>query len=214
MIVLIAAFTLLDRAVSGSTQVAGRQEAVQRGRVAMEQIAQRLRSEVCLGDAQPVLPGSTDDSVTFYANLSSNPSSAQKRTLRYVAGEKRLYEDVYNGSGTFPTLTFPASPTKGRELVHPIVQATKKSGSTTITLPIFRYYRYATGTATGALQQLATPLSVDDAPDVVTIGVAFAALPTRKVERTTDIKDATTFESDVYVRLADPTKPAEGPNCL
>ena len=46
------------------------------------------------------------------------------------------------------------------------------------------------------------------------INVAFAALPIRKVERTTDVKDATTFASDVYVRLADPTEANGGTGVL
>jgi prepilin-type N-terminal cleavage/methylation domain-containing protein len=214
LIVLMAAFMLLDRAVSGSAQIADREDASQRGRVAMEEITQRLRSEVCLGDAQPIVAG-TDSSVTFYTNLSSDPNAAQKRTLRYVAAEKRLYEDIYTGTGTFPALTFPASPNTTRELVRPIVQATKKTGSVTTTLPFFRYYKYSTGTTTGDLTLLNTPLSSDDAPDVVMVGVAFRALPIRKVEQTSD--DAafgSTFEGQAYVRLADPTNPTEGPSCL
>lgn len=214
LIVLMAAFMLLDRAVTGSAQIADREDASQRGRVAMEEITQRLRSEVCLGDAQPIVAG-TDSSVTFYTNLSSNPSAAQKRTLRYVAAEKRLYEDIYTGTGTFPALTFPATPNTTRELVRPIVQATKKSGSTTTTLPFFSYWRYTANTTTGALTQLATPLSATDAPDVVMVSVAFRALPIRKVEQTSD--DAafgSTFEGQAYVRIADPTNPSEGPSCL
>ena len=213
LIVLLAAFMLLDRAVSGSTRIADRQEAVQRGRLAMELITRQLRSEVCLGQAQPILSGD-DNSVTFYANLSSNPNAAQKRSLRYVTAEKRLYQDVYTGSGTFPNLTFPGTPTQSGELIRPIVQTTEKVGSTTVTRPIFRYYKYANATTTGALQLLTTPLSATDAPDVVMINVAFATLPQRLVERTTDVIDATTFDANVYVRLADPTKPTEGPTCL
>jgi len=214
LIVLMAAFMLLDRAVSGSAQIADREDASQRGRVAMEEITQRLRSEVCLGDAQPIVAG-TDSSVTFYTNLSSNPNAAQKRTLRYVAAEKRLYEDIYTGTGTFPALTFPASPNTTRELVRPIVQATKKIGSTTTTLPFFRYWKYTPDTTTGDLTKLNTPLSATDAPDVVMVSVAFRALPIRKVEQTSD--DAafgSTFEGQAYVRLADPTNPSEGPSCL
>jgi prepilin-type N-terminal cleavage/methylation domain-containing protein len=213
MVVLLAAFMLLDRAVSGSTKLADRQEAVQRGRLAMELVTRQLRSEVCLGAAQPILAG-TDDSVTFYANLSSNPNAADKRTLRYVTSEKRLYEDVYTGTGTFPILNFPSTPTRSRELLKPVVPTTEKVGSTMVARPIFRYYKYANGTTTGALQQLSTPLSGLDAPEVVMVNVAFAAVPVRRVERTTDVLDATTFESNVYVRLADPAKPAEGPTCL
>jgi prepilin-type N-terminal cleavage/methylation domain-containing protein len=215
MIVIMAAFMLLDRAVTGSAQIADRADASQRGRVAMEEITQRLRSEVCLGDAQPIV-SAADDAITFYTNLSSNPNAAQKRTLRYVASEKRLYEDIYTGTGTFPALTFPSSPNTTRELVRPIVQATKKVGTTTVTLPFFRYYKYTPNTTTGALTQLTTtPLSADDAADVVMVAVAFRALPIRKVERTSD--DAafgSTFEGQAYVRLADPSNPSEGPSCL
>jgi prepilin-type N-terminal cleavage/methylation domain-containing protein len=213
MVVLLAAFMLLDRAVAGSTKLSDRQEAVQRGRLAMELVSRQLRSQVCLGEAQPILAG-TDDSVTFYANLSSSPNSAEKRTLRYVASEKRLYEDVYTGSGTFPSLSFPSTPTRSQELLRPVVPTQEKVGSTMVARPIFRYYKYATGTTTGALQQLTTPLSGLDAPEVIMVNVAFATLPVRLVERTTDVLDATTFESNVYVRLADPAKPTEGPTCL
>ena len=93
LVVLLAAFMLLDRAVSGSTRLADRQEAVQRGRLAMELITRQLRSQVCIGEAQPIL-AADDNSVRFYANLSSNPNTAQQRRLRYVAAEKRLYEDI------------------------------------------------------------------------------------------------------------------------
>jgi hypothetical protein len=209
----MAAAMLFDRAVSGSTQIGERQEAVQTGRLGMEQITQRLRAQTCLNTTPPVVAGD-DNSVTFYSNLTSDPKAIQKRTLRYVAAEKRLYEDVVIGTGTFPALVFTGT-TATRQLVRPIVQATKKVGSTTTTLPIFRYWKYVPGTTTGALQQpsLTTPLSAADAPEVAVISVAFAALPVHKVERATDTKDGSTFESDVYVRLADPTNPTEGPAC-
>jgi prepilin-type N-terminal cleavage/methylation domain-containing protein len=209
MVVLLAAFMLLDRAVSTSAKLSDRQDSTQRGRLAMEIVSRELRSQVCLGDGQPITAGN-DTSVTFYANLSSSSNAADKRALRYVASEKRLYEDVYTGTGTFPTLAFPATPTRTRELLNPVQSVV----DATVTRPMFRYYKYKVGGTPGELQQLTSPLSAIDAPDVVMIKVAFAALPQRKVERTTDVADATTFESDVYVRLADPTQPAEGPRCL
>jgi prepilin-type N-terminal cleavage/methylation domain-containing protein len=213
VVLLLAAFMLLDRAVSGSATISARQDAVQRGRLAMELITRQLRSQVCLGETRPIVAGS-GDSVTFYTNLSGNPNAAQKRTLRYVASEKRLYEDIYEGSGTFPALTFPASPTRSRELLKPVVEATETVGSTTVNRPFFRYFRYAPGVnTTGALQQLNVPLSATDAPEVALVNIAFSSRPTRKVERDSDSIDATTFVSDVYIRLADPTKPAEGPAC-
>jgi prepilin-type N-terminal cleavage/methylation domain-containing protein len=210
MVVLLAAFMLLDRTVSTSAELTDRQDSAQRGRVAMEIITRSLRSQVCLGDGQPIAAGSDSNSVTFYANLSSIPDSADQRVIRYVPAEKRLYEDTYVGTGSFPDLTFPASPTRTRELAQP-VQAIV-DGSTP--RAIFRYYRYVSNTTTGALQQLTSPLSTTDAPDVVLIKVGFSVLPQRKVARTTDAVDGTDFETDIDVRLADPTRPAEGPRCL
>jgi type II secretory pathway pseudopilin PulG len=209
MVVLLAAFMLLDRAVSTSSQLTDRQDSTQRGRLAMEVVTRELRSQVCLGDGQPITAGS-DNSVTFYANLSSNSDAADRRVLRYMPAEKRIFEDVYTGTGTFPDLAFAATPTRTRELLNPVQPVVDG----TVTRPIFRYYKYKVGGAPGELQQLASPLAAVDAPNVVMIKVAFAALPQRKVARTTDVADATTFESDVYVRLADPTQPAEGPRCL
>ena len=209
MIVLLAAFTLLDKAVSGSTKLSARQDATQRGRLAMEIITRELRSQVCLGDGQPITAGN-NDGVTFYANLSTTADSADKRVLRYVAAEKRIYEDIYTGTGAFPDLTFPASPTRTRDLLKPVMPVVDG----TVTRPMFRYYKYKVGGTPGELQQLSSPLSAVDAPDVVMIKVAFQSLPTRVIERDTDVVDGATFESDIYVRLADPTQPAEGPRCL
>jgi prepilin-type N-terminal cleavage/methylation domain-containing protein len=209
MVVLLAAFMLLDRAVSTSAEVSDRQDSAQRGRLAMELVSRELRSQVCLGEGQPITAGN-DTSVTFYANLSTNAESADQRVLRYVASEKRLYEDIYTGTGTFPDLAFAPTPTRTRELLRPVQPVVDG----TVTRPMFRYYKYKVGGTPGELVQLATPLSATDAPEVVMIKVAFAALPQRQVERATDVADATTFESDIYVRLADPTQPAEGPRCL
>ena len=48
MVVLLAAFMLLDRSFTASGQIADRQEALQRGRQAMELITRQLRSQVCV----------------------------------------------------------------------------------------------------------------------------------------------------------------------
>ena len=209
LIVILAAFMLLDRAVSGSSKLVDRQDAAQRGRLAMELMTRQLRSQVCLGDGQPITAGD-ENGVTFYANLSATADAAEKRTLRWVVAEKALYEDVYTGSGTFPDLTFSGSPTRTRLLVRPVVQA--RDGA--VVRPMFRYYKYRIGGTPGELTQLNSPLSAADAPEVVMIKVAFQSVPTRTIERASDVENATTFESDIYVRLADPTQPAEGPRCL
>lgn len=208
MVVLLAAALLLDTSVSKSNQVADRQDANQRGRIAMERVTRDLRSQVCLKDQRPITVGE-DQRVSFYATLSTDPDTVDIRTIRYVAATKRIEEDITTGVGTFPDLTFPG-PTRSELVLEGALPV--KDGSTD--RPIFRYYGYLSGGTAGALQLLPTPLSATDKQRVVVIKIAFVALPTRGLAQNTTARDATTFESDVYVRLADPTKPLDGPRCI
>ncbi len=208
LIVLLAAALLLDTAVSRSGQISDRQDATQRGRIAMERVARDLRSQVCLKTARPITYGD-DNRVDFYANLTDNTEAADHRSIRYVATEKRLYEDVRTGSGPFPDLTFTTAPS-----TTTVLEGAAPAKETTTTLPLFRYYGYDPARTDGALVALGTPLSDADEQKVVLIKVAFATLPTRTASLTSAERDATTLQTDVYVRLADPTKPLEGPRCL
>ena len=54
-------------------------------------------------------------------------------------------------------------------------------------------------------------LTADQKASVVLVKVGFVVLPDR--ERPRD-RDALTMESDIYVRIADPSRPAEGPACI
>ena len=80
--------------------------------------------------------------------------------------------------------------------------------------PIFRYYGYRHRRRTaGDAEQLNAPLSAADASRVVMIKVAFRRRHAHGRAQP-DERDATTLRDDVYVRLADPTQPTEGPRCL
>jgi prepilin-type N-terminal cleavage/methylation domain-containing protein len=210
LIILMAAALLFDTTVSTSNTIADRQEASQQGRLAIELISRDLRSQICLKDNRPITYGD-DNSVTFYGDLDSNPDTADRRTIRYVAAEKRIYEDVYRGTGTFPDLVFPGTANQVREIISPVIPIVDG----TVTRPIFRYYKYKIGGTPGELQQLAVPLSATDLKLVVDIKVGFVALPNRTATKnvTKAGRDATSLESDVYVRIVDPTKPLDGPRC-
>lgn len=209
MIVLMAAFLLLDTAVSRSGDIEDRQDATQRGRMAMEAVTRDLRSQVCLATSRPIISGS-DTHVEFFANLSDDTEAADRRTLRYDATRKQIDLDVYAGTGIFPDLIFPSTPTSTEVVLEDVIPA--KDGS--VDRPLFRYYAYVVNGQPGEVEELATPLSAANRQRVVLVKVAFAALPTRTAELSGAELDAATFESDVYVRLADPTKPVEGPRCL
>jgi len=208
LIVLMAGFTLLDRSVSASHEIADRQEAIQRGRQAMELITRQLRSQVCLGEtAEPITYGD-GDTVIFYADLSDGSSNVERRTLSYVAPSGgvsgRLTEKVEPGTGVYPDLTFTTEPAVDRVLltgVEPVSEST----------PVFRYYTFNEGNPTGDLVELPAPLSATDASRTIMVRVSFLTLPDRLKP---DERDASSLDDGIYVRIADPSRPLEGPRCL
>lgn len=207
LVLLMAAFLLLDHANALTQEVTNRQEAVQKGRLAMERMTRQLRSQVCLNDVTEPISYGAPQKVSFYSDLSDGSKNIQSRTLEYNATTKKIEERVYYGDGIYPDLTFPSAPTETHELLENAEPV--KVGATP--QPIFRYFAFRTGGAPGDLEQLPTPLSVDDASRVVVVKIQFVSLPNRIKP---DDREATTLESDVYVRLADPTRPTEGPRCL
>jgi prepilin-type N-terminal cleavage/methylation domain-containing protein len=206
LVLLMAAFLLLDRATAVSQEIADRQEALQRGRQAMETIVRDLRSQVCLGDEKEPITAADGNGVTFYIDLSDGSKQVHQRRIRYDAATKSIYEDIYIGSGVYPDLVFGAA-SETRLLVSgvvPIVDAGTPR-------PILSYYAFKQGGVPGDLQLLAAPLSTNDAIRTVLVKVGFTVLPDRKVPKN---REATTVESDIYVRIADPSKPLEGPQCI
>jgi hypothetical protein len=211
LVVTFASLAVMERATTASNEIADRQEAVQRGRVAMELMTRQLRSQVCLGESAEPISYGDDTTLTFYADLSDGSENVARRTLTFVAPTStetgRIREDVYAGSGTYPDLTFGDTPTTSRVLLSG-AQRLQAAG---IDQPLFRYYAFQPGSPTGDLELLPTPLSATDASRTVMVRVAFVSMPERSRPRELD---SVTLQSDVFVRLADPTRPLEGPRCL
>jgi prepilin-type N-terminal cleavage/methylation domain-containing protein len=206
-VLLMAAFTLLDRASAANQEVANRQDALQRGRQGMELVVRQLRSQVCLGDETEPITVADDNAVTFYADLSDGSQDVRQHTIRYDTATKTLFQDTYIGTGDYPDLVFSDPPSSTAELVSG-VEPILDSGEPR---PILRFYAFREGGQPGDLELLPTPLSSDDAIRTVMVKVGFVVLPDNK--RPED-REATTLESDIYVRLADPSRPAEGPRCI
>jgi type II secretory pathway pseudopilin PulG len=212
LIVTFASLAVLQRAETASVEIADRQDALQRGRQAMELMTRQLRSQVCLGEsAEPITYGDAT-SVSFYADLSDGTTNVAKRTLAYVAPSGtlrgRIREDVYAGSGSYPNLTFAGTPTTSRFLI----EGAKPIATGGTEQPVFRYFAFNPANPIGDLQELAVPLSADDASRTVMVRIAFVSMPEKKAPPRE--LDATTLQDDVYVRLADPSRPLEGPRCL
>lgn len=113
---------------------------------------------------------------------------------------------MFPGIGVYPDLTFASSPTESRVILSKVELVSDPA------TPFLRYYAYDPAGAPGALRALPTPLSATNAPLVVMVKMAFVAMPDRVLPARE--RDATTFYNDVYVRLANPTVPTEGPRCL
>ena len=211
LVVTFASFAVLERATTASHEIADRQEAIQLGRQAMELMTRQLRSQVCLGEAAEPISYGDDSTLTFYADLSDGSEPIARRRLTFVppaGGEPgRIQEEVFEGTGTYPDLEFPASPTSTRALLARAAQAEDDAQP----LPVFRYYAFQPGSPTGDLQSLPTPLSADDASRTIMVRIAFVAHPERPQPRDAD---ATTLANDVYIRLADPSRPLEGLRCI
>ncbi len=206
-IILMSAFFLLDHANSATQEVLNRQDAIQRGRMAMERMTRALRSQVCLNDTTEPITYGGPWKVQFYSDLSDGSRNVQSRVLEYDATTKRLREQVYYGLGVYPDLTFPTVPSETQLLLDKVEPVTVGAAAQ----PVFRYYAFRTGGAPGDLQQLPTPLSVSDASLVVMVKISYLALPDRARPQQSE---ASTLLNDVYVRLADPSRPTEGPRCL
>jgi type II secretory pathway pseudopilin PulG len=211
LVVTFASFAVLGRATTASHEIADRQEAVQRGRLAMEMITRQLRSQVCLGEsAEPITYGDAD-TVAFYADLSDGSQNVARRTLTFVPpaaqAPGRIVEDVRFGVGVYPDLAFPSTADTSRVLLAGADRA--EAGGQP--LPVFSYYAFQPGSPTGDLEQLQVPLNAEDASRTIMVRVAFVTLPDR--ERPRDL-DSVTLQDNIYVRIADPTRPLEGPRCL
>jgi prepilin-type N-terminal cleavage/methylation domain-containing protein len=207
VILLLAAFMLLDRSFAASGKIADRQDALQRGRQAMELITRQVRSQVCVGTANvPMLEG-TDDRVVFYGSLSENNQSVTKRTLEYLpASPGSITQSVVTGTGTYPTLSFTGAATNTTLLTH-----VQKVMDGAVPRPIFKYYRYKAGAPIGDLEQLQTPVSPSNLGRVALIKIAFRTFAVRPISND---NDSTVLENDVYIRISDSSEAQETPQCI
>jgi len=219
MVVLFAAWTILDHSVSAADDVSDRVDTTQRGRVAMEEITGQLRSQVCLpedvtdttlDDSKTALINAGANEVTFYTDHGGENPLPDRRRLSYSAGT--ITEQVWRPTGIAPDWVYPASPTRTRKLGTGLAPA-EVSGQPQ---PIFRYFAYNNAQPPSPDLALTAPLNTLDLSRTVKIDVAFSSKPERK--RHDEV--ASTLEGTVFVRGARSsdftTNPPEygGPPCM
>jgi prepilin-type N-terminal cleavage/methylation domain-containing protein len=209
MVVLFALLNLLDSAQNASSRTVARVDGTQRGRVAMEQVTQRLRSQICVGGILPLITNDaaspTDaNSVSFYSDLGSGADFLPEKRRIYVSGTD-LREKIIAGTGLPPNTTFTNTP---RDRL--IMQNIKPVVVAGVNVPYFRYFIFDTAVVPQPTIELKPPLAVADRTRIVQIVVSFKAGSSKEARVNTD------FVNAVYSRAADPGSPdpnRRGPQC-
>lgn len=234
IVVLLATFDLVDASTRASAEVQDRVDAVQRGRVAMEQITQRLRSQTCLPDEtvldeRPAVVYGDEDEVRFYTDLVADSAEAlgdfspEARSLRFEdlgGGEGRIVESVWETLADPPSTTFAGPPTRTRVVLASMGRSDEdepagqngEGRAVGDPVPIFRYYTFVGDDPATPSLLLQTPVSDADRQTVVKVALSFDARPTRGPNTRAALD--TTFETDVFVRTANPLDPSRSPECL
>ena len=207
LMTVIGAYTVLETSMKQTTNVAGRVNATQRGRIAMDVITRQLRSQVCYSATVPALVSGTPDSVKFHADLSDGSKPIQQREIVFNPTARTITERVWPGSGSplaFPTMTV------NRLLVDQVARRIPSDPT-----PVFRYYAYDLNDPPRPDLELPTPLSTTDLARVAKIEVGFVALPPgeRMPANGKLPRGASALQNEIYVRVADPNDPAPTPTC-
>jgi prepilin-type N-terminal cleavage/methylation domain-containing protein len=223
LVVISAAFNLLDASTRASADVTDRVDATQRGRAAMEQIQQVLRSQVCLNTNTPAITYGDPNRVDFYADFGDENFTPEARRLRFVengtTGRGDIFEDVWTTLASPPVNTYNGAATRTRVVMKEMARAREDQAQEGRVVgdpvPVFRYYSFVGNDPARPDNLLATPLSAADKARVVRVAVAFDSQPGRRTGGRQSREELdTTYENDIYVRTADPTDPLHSPQCL
>jgi prepilin-type N-terminal cleavage/methylation domain-containing protein len=191
MIVLLAAFDLIDNSLAVSGQVSARTDASQRGRAALDEMTRALRSQVCVNGNAPVVSAS-DTSVTFTFDLANGSTLPQRRQLTYSPTARTITQATWDGNGAEPTLTFPGAPTPLTVLTDADPEPSK---------PIFSYWEVRAGSGGSQFDPLAAATATADPTRIARIDIAFVAHASAQSEGP---NNASTIEDSVFARSVDP----------
>ena len=194
LIVLTGALQLMVLAQHSAAKSTERADDAQRGRIAMEQIVQGLRSAACgrpdANNRLTPLVYADGSKVVFYRNIAgrsgTNATAFKPDMHTYQLTGGRLTDVTNAGVGTYPSVTFP---TASRPRL--VVENASTAGATT---PLFTYYAYQPNGTIDPTKALTTPLSADDLERVVQIRVRFVTRPT---DGSTDAAVQASFDDTV-----------------
>jgi prepilin-type N-terminal cleavage/methylation domain-containing protein len=212
LIVFGAAMSFVLVTQRTSADVSDRVEAQQRGRTAMTQMIELLRSQTCGPAGEPAVVTATDTSLTFYADDrrvvagafgNADPLPVRHR-LSYVAGAAgapgSIEDERWSAAGVPPApVTYP-----GPAAIRTVVTGVRPTASDPA---VFHYFRLA------ATPQLFAPIPAPAAADLpflskVEIRFTASAGPNRPAASTSADLSGSSFS-----RQANPALPNEALSC-
>ena len=209
MMTLLAVFAVLDTSIKQSNAVAGRVNATQRGRIAMDTITRQLRSQVCFSPVVPALISASNNAVRFHTDLSDGTRTIEQHEIAFDPAANTIIERTWAGVNNAGVVTFP-NLTRNRQILSEVTTRPAPNAA------IFRYYAYNTPPVTVPVTAprpsvlLPTPLNATDLARVARIDVGFITLPPNARPSPAA---SVTLQNEIYVRVADPNDPAPTPTC-
>jgi type II secretory pathway pseudopilin PulG len=210
MVVIFAAFTLMERSFSAANEVADRTDAAQRGRIAMDTVTRQLRSQVCFSGQLPLLAASAS-SIDFVTDLGDGTAAPERHVLTFANGTNgyTLTERDYlmtSANGATP-VTWAPTPARTKTLLTGIAP----NG----TAPFFQYLGYDASTNPPSVSTLNSPLASVDFDNVTQIAVNFTVSPAHanvSAARGSALSDQVAVPQ-ADPNLTDPNKPAVSATC-
>jgi Tfp pilus assembly protein PilW len=205
MVVVGAAFAVLEISLHQSVRISDRVQADQIGRIAMTKMVDELQSACFARELSPIQASSKPTEIYFRTAYSKESligsGEATEHKLEWTgtpgpapkakAGNLIDYTAKATG-GSWPSFTFEKLPAKGTLIAENIYETETESGGKTVVQPIFQYYKYnAKATSTnetplGTLIGLTPPetgFEATEAKAVSSVLVNFTTAPTSKDTR-------------------------------
>jgi prepilin-type N-terminal cleavage/methylation domain-containing protein len=226
LVVVGGVFNLVMASQRSSRRIADRTDATQRGRIALNAMAQEIRAMTCLADDTRPIVSATDTQLTWYANLdqaawaaptatptptptpnafdtngdgdqSFDPQARRLTVTGTAASPTGIREELWAPTVTATNLT--TAPVRTRVLVDALAPLTPAT-------PVFRYYGYADAAASEPDQVLPSPVANPER--IARIDIAFLARPS---SQGADPASTSPMDTSVYVRTMDRDASAGAP---
>jgi Tfp pilus assembly protein PilW len=177
-----ALFAILEVSMNQTTRLSDVAQATQLGRATMTRMVDQLHTACISSGFTPVQEKSSGSELIFESGFSEKAEIPSGRLDKVVWSKTtgKLTDNIYTSTGgSWPSFTFPSSPTSSVTIGEHIAQSSEAT-------PIFTYYAYSTKSSTtptapsSTLEEktpLTVPLSKTEAAKVASVLIGFKAAP-------------------------------------